>query len=996
MDDLLVIKSIPLSKETILWFEFLLNPALLQKHLEKKFPEPTELLNQFLNMAPDLATNVFDINHLTEADSSNSMPVTPGGGGSNGKFKMLRKQLAVKILGLKVATFLKWNLDILEQQLTVPKQICLLKDLCIISFGKNVNIPLHSDFTNNVAPEGSEKAAEFALIMYHRWVLRLQLIKDIAIKNIARPLIPNLILATDQMQQCFAPDIPVKPSVDYLVQILQSSEPFFIFTFDTLLSPDQNSEIGSQNFDKMKRISSEEVKAQIYYDLTNYYVFSNQYQKAKESIIECEKNYLEMKKLYNSCNFLYCHIDEAGLKGYKEACGIRSAQNPPRLIEQFNHSILKNYEDMINILRKDNISREIPFVNRRVTELDIEGSISQGINKKYTKENFELHVAALNVIRGIFGETMFSNINFFQKYQQFETQVPVFLQYMTEILPSCSFEEKQKAKKFLIASIGDQIEKTKYIEGLSSLNELFTGTEIDDMKTRVQKKEIKIPSLALQNDWQYNSTHKRIEIGALERQLISCNQPQQVRKLLIKLTQIVPSKNLWTVNPSWEVHSSLQSVIMAMPRGFLQDFAFILFGKSREMMVKHDYNGAIAMLNLLKSEIQRPEIGGPIQKLAKLVNYEILFIELCQYFEEWTAKINTTPLGAKCKQFIFSLHNPDVLPRLEVIEIAVMFLLNMNDWSSVLTLDRRIACQLEIQVAIANSMTEIEKSGKVLKKIHRDIWDLVLSMFVANNKSKQLGSNSNRNSPILGVSRTLQPFLQKIRDVKLFNFMISLIAKIHNILKDEPSSDLTLEYASIFTSMIPDQMQPNLRAVTELLSWLFIEALTYYPQNIAWLKLRGDLEFSLGNNESAMKLYVSALIAGTENCTIPITKQLADDQTIRKMIKCTSHLGCYMQSVLLSQFLDDIDYGIAIKNISEKPANFMDAMDSYYHLLWDQTLLEFLVTMLAKKGENNKKLEAISVMANSEINPNNSEEIKREVINIRKSRILRTLAKQYL
>lgn len=35
-------------------------------------------------------------------------------------------------------------------------------------------------------------------------------------------------------------------------------------------------------------------------------------------------------------------------------------------------------------------------------------------------------------------------------------------------------------------------------------------------------------------------------------------------------------------------------------------------------------------------------------------------------------------------------------------------------------------------------------------------------------------------------------------------------------------------------------------------------------------------------------------------------------------------------------------------------------------------------------------------MANAEINANNSDEIKREVINIRKSRVLRTLAEQYL
>lgn len=157
-------------------------------------------------------------------------------------------------------------------------------------------------------------------------------------------------------------------------------------------------------------------------------------------------------------------------------------------------------------------------------------------------------------------------------------------------------------------------------------------------------------------------------------------------------------------------------------------------------------------------------------------------------------------------------------------------------------------------------------------------------------------------------------------------------------------------------------MQFNSRSVSEILTWFLAEALNYYPQNISFLKLKGDLELSMGNNEAAMTMYVSALVTGTENCTIPITKQLGDDNTIKKMIKCTSNLGCYMQSVMLSQFLDEIDYGGAIKNISEKPANFMDAMDSYYHLLWDQTLLEFLVTILAKKGESNKKLEAVSVL----------------------------------
>lgn len=133
-----------------------------------------------------------------------------------------------------------------------------------------------------------------------------------------------------------------------------------------------------------------------------------------------------------------------------------------------------------------------------------------------------------------------------------------------------------------------------------------------------------------------------------------------------------------------------------------------------------------------------------------------------------------------------------------------MFLLNISDWSSILTLDRRITCQLEISVAIANSLAEVEKSGKVTKKAHRDIWDLVLGMFTSNNKSnKSLGGN-NRNSPFATVSRNLQPILRKIRDVKLFSFMISLIAKIHTILKDDSTSDMNVEYAALFPTIISE------------------------------------------------------------------------------------------------------------------------------------------------------------------------------------------------
>lgn len=97
----------------------------------------------------------------------------------NEGLKIGRKQLALKILGLKVASHLKWNLQILEKSLPLYKQVQLLSDLCSVTSGKTVNLPLSMVHECQLGPNGSKKAFNFALTLYHRWVLRTQLLKDL-------------------------------------------------------------------------------------------------------------------------------------------------------------------------------------------------------------------------------------------------------------------------------------------------------------------------------------------------------------------------------------------------------------------------------------------------------------------------------------------------------------------------------------------------------------------------------------------------------------------------------------------------------------------------------------------------------------------------------------------------------------------------------------------------------------------------------------------------
>lgn len=179
-----------------------------------------------------------------------------------------------------------------------------------------------------------------------------------------------------------------------------------------------------------------------------------------------------------------------------------------------------------------------------------------------------------------------------------------------------------------------------------------------------------------------------------------------------------------------------------------------------------------------------------------------------------------------------------------------------------------------------------------------------------------------------------------------------------------------------------------------MLAQLLKQSLKFYPNHLSWLKLKGDLEFVGGNHEMAMKFYVQSLILATEYCTLPIQRPLIEDHIVKKMVKCSSNLGCFMQAAVLCQFQDDIDYSLAFKCVSEK--TFSDATDSYYYCIWDPTLLEFIINLHYKKGEHKRRLHAISHMNQLELNWNNNDEIKREASSIRKIKFVRALGRQFL
>lgn len=253
----------------------------------------------------------------------------------------------------------------------------------------------------------------------------------------------------------------------------------------------------------MHLITPQELRAQLHYELAQYYLFTKQYLLAREAAAACNTN---LQAIPPQTTLYFCHINPVELEGLLQACGI-SAQ-PQTLLERFQHSLLSNYADIVPILKLDNKIREIPLVSRRQLELDIEGSISSGILKE--PAHLQLQVAALNVVRNIFEwGSIFGSVEYFEKYRELDC-LPPLVEGLQEILPHCSLKEQVALKQFLIDCLlhqgGQSRQLLQTVRGIG----LFSPEELQDLDEQMLQAAPPVPtnSLASLSDWMCHSKSK--------------------------------------------------------------------------------------------------------------------------------------------------------------------------------------------------------------------------------------------------------------------------------------------------------------------------------------------------------------------------------------------------------------------------------------------------------------------------------------------------------
>ena len=280
---------LPTAPVKTLWFDFWYQNDLLEKHLEQRNcdPTPIELMIQFLTTAN--ATSSFQsngqsgaINQENEADSNRDTKE--------------KKSSALRILTLKVAAFLKWDLELLESKLPMTMQLIIVEELrkmCQASECQN-----------------------FADILYHRWILRSLTKASYPIRN---PKIQSLAIP---ILQQIDPSYISYDLMHSLISKLHEEILNSLTQLERLLTEIKTAKIAcpsikcfgvrtvgskpSVNWKEAEKLDSKTIKSIIMYELGKYYFIR-------------DVEYGRALKLFQKI-LVPPKREEKNLKGYIEAC----------------------------------------------------------------------------------------------------------------------------------------------------------------------------------------------------------------------------------------------------------------------------------------------------------------------------------------------------------------------------------------------------------------------------------------------------------------------------------------------------------------------------------------------------------------------------------------------------------------------------------------------------------------------------------------------------
>ncbi|NXW42080.1 INT8 protein, partial [Nyctiprogne leucopyga] len=950
------------------WFEFLLEESLLEQHLQKPSPDPppVQLIVQFLEQASKPSVN-----------EQNQVQPPPDN----------KRNRILKLLALKVAAHLKWDLDVLEKSLSVPVLNMLLNELLCISKvppgTKHVDVDLSS-----LPP-----TTAMAIVLYNRWAIRTIVQSSFPVKQV-KPGPPQLNVMNQMQQEKELTENILKvlkeqaaDSILVLEGALKLNKDLYVHTIRTLdllaMEPGMvNGETESSTAGL--KISAEEIQCQVCYDLgaiyfqqgsTNAAIHENakeKFFKTKELIAKVTRNFTGFWREF----FSHCALLEMILIGCNKKLLYLYVLHYPLTIPT-----MFVLQDVVKIFLEDNLTLSLPVQFRQSVLRELFQKAQQG-NDALDEVCFKVCVCntVCDVLQG-----RIIDIQFCQLFLKPNKEKIDFLLEVRNCLKLEGETVFNLQLVFMISSHELFIKLLKDDERKLLLDQMRKRSPRINLCTKPITSFYDIPASA------------SVNIGQLEHQLILSVDPWRIRQILIELHGMTSERQFWTVSNKWEVPNVYGNVILGIKDNLTRDLVYILMAKGLHCCAIKDF---VHAKQLFAACLELVTEFSP--KLRQVMLNEMLLLDI--YTHEAGAGVSgerpPSDLISRVRGYL-EMRVPDIPLRQVIAEECVAFLLNWRE-NEYLTMQVPLALvqtnpYVKLGQLLAATCKELP-GPKESRRTAKDLWEVVVQICSVSNQHKR--GNDGRVSLIkhrestLGIMyrSELLSFIKKLREPLVLTTILSLFVKLHNV-REDIVNDIAAEHISIWPSSIPNLQSVDFEAVAVTVKELVSYALTINANNHFWLIIQADIYFATNQYSAALHYYLQAGAVCSDFFNKMVPPDVYTDQVIKRMIKCCSLLNCHTQVAILCQFLREVDYKTAFKALQEQ--NSHDAMDSYYEYIWDVTILEYLTYLHHKRGETDKRQIAIKAIGQTELNASNPEEVLQLAAQRRKKKFLQAMAKLY-
>uniref|UniRef100_A0A674EKY8 Integrator complex subunit 8 n=1 Tax=Salmo trutta TaxID=8032 RepID=A0A674EKY8_SALTR len=946
------------------WFEFLLDEMLLENHLQKSHPDPVpvQLVIQFLEQAAKPSVN----------EQNQVQPPADN-----------RRNRTLKLLALKVAAHLKWDLDVLEKGLTIPVLNMLLNELlCVSKVPPGVK---HVDLDLSTLPP----TTAMAVIIYNRWAIRTIVLSSFPEKQTKPgPHQMNMLNIVQQEKELTENILSVlKEQAADSIMVLEGSlglkKDFYIHTLRTLdlLAADPSTANGeTESSTAGLRISADELHCQVHYDLGGIFFqqgCSDQlaYEKAREHFQQTRELLLKVH---------FC-VNDKRLAGYWNACRALTGALDPSDTQlnpygQINSLIrTRNYQALVEAFIKDNVSLSLPNHLRQSVLREFLHKVQQGGLDEVCHK-----LCVCNAVRdALQGEVL--SVRFQQLLHKPRKHVVDFmLEVCTRSLDKDRSSETSKRKMVIFLKTLCESLAEPHLVFVVTAHKLFTELlKEEDRKILVEQMRkrsatVNLCAKPLPSFYDIPAAAS-VNIGQLEQQLILCLDARRIRQILIELHSMA-ERPFWRVNNKWEVPPDYINVILNIKDNLTKDLVYILMAKGLHCITDFAHTRQLfsACLELV-TEFS--------PKLRQVMLNEMLLLEVRAHETGVAEGSNVRPppdLVSRVRGYLeMRIHD---LPLRQIVgEECVAFMLNWreNEYLTLQVPQQLVMNNPYIKLGQLLASTCKELPGpKESRRTAKELWEVVVQICSVSNQHKRnsdgrvsLIKQRESSMGILQRSRFIT-FIKKLREPLVLTTLISLFVRFHSIVRDDIVNEVTAEHLAIWPSTLANMQAVDVEAVAVTVKELVTYALTLNPNNQSWLITQADIYFVTNQYSAALHFYLQAGAV----CSDFFTKAVAPD--------------VYTDQVaVLCQFLREVDYMTAFKALQEQ--NSHDAMDSFYDYIWDVTILEYLTHIHHKRGESEKRQIAIKAIGQTELNASNPEEVLQLAAQKRKKKFLQAMAKLY-